>query len=96
MAEGVGFEGANVVYQAPPGDEDCYDLAVFSDGQCVVSCWRLTEEELAEVARTGVVWVKVQGTALPPMLIHGEALVHIGDRPAKAEPVLPRAKRKEP
>lgn len=90
MAQGVGFEGANVVYQAPKGDDNCVDLETFADGQQIISCWRLSEEELAEVARTGVVWVSVVGTVLIPLYVSGTALLTVGDRPARAEPVLPK------
>ena len=89
MAVGVGFEGANVVYQAPEGSTDCVDLETFVHGGKIVSCWRLDKEELAHIAETGVVWVSVDGGALPPMYISGTALVMVGDRPAKAQPVLP-------
>lgn len=90
MANGVGFEGANHVFQAPPGDTNCVDLETFTDGTQVISCWRLSEEELAEVARTGVVWLSVRGRALPPVLVSGQALVSIVDHPAQAEPLLPK------
>jgi hypothetical protein len=36
-----------------------------------VSCWRLTEEERIEVARTGNVFVKILGITLFPMSVHG-------------------------
>jgi hypothetical protein len=95
MATAVGFEGANVVFRAPQGmsQDECYDLQSFSDGQQVISCWRLTEEELSEIARTGVVWLSVMGRTLPPVSVSGAALVHIDGVPARAEPSLPIAKR---
>lgn len=92
MARGVGFEGANFVFEAPPGDNNCVDLETFIDAKngAVISCWRLSDEELDEVKRTGVVWISVQSIPIPPITVSGHALVLIGDRPAKAEPVLPK------
>ena len=95
MSQAVGFEGANVLYRAPESmsQEECYDLQAFTDGAQIISCWRLTQEELAEVARTGVVWLSVRGGVQPPVLVSGAALVLIGDQPARAEPVVPIAPR---
>lgn len=90
MAQSVGFEGANVVYQAPEGGDNCVDLETYSDGKQVISCWRLSEAEIGEVVRTGVVWVRVIGDRIYPMFVSGEALLTVDDRPARAEPVLPR------
>lgn len=89
MGQGVGFEGANVVFQAPKGATDCVDLQVCMNSEQIISCWRLSKAELEEVAKTGVVWVSIQGQGMPPIYISGEALMTVGDRPAKAEPVLP-------
>lgn len=89
MAQGVGFEGANMVFQAPKGAKDCVDLQVHNDGRQIISCWRLTKEELSEIAKTGVVWISIQGQGMAPIYISGEALMKVGDRPAKAEPILP-------
>lgn len=89
MAQSVGFEGADVLYLAPDGDTSCTDLQTFCDGAQVISCWRLSSEELAEVARTGVVWLRVAGTSVVPMHVSGTAEVLIDGHPAKAEPVLP-------
>lgn len=67
-------------------DEQCYALPVcrivtFIPGATAedapvavhahVSCWKLTEEERAEVARTGNVFLKIIGLSLPPLSIHG-------------------------
>lgn len=41
-----------------------------------VSCWRLTEEERLEVARTGNVFVKILGVTLFPMSVHGQLPVY--------------------
>jgi hypothetical protein len=90
MANPVGFQGANFIFGAPAGREDTVrdlEVAIFPDHS--VSCWRLSEEELAEVQRTGVVWLRIEGTRMFPVYVSGEALVLIGDEPAKAEPYIP-------
>lgn len=87
MTEGVGFEGANTVFY---GDgKTVRDLAVFADGQQIISAWRLTPDEIAEVQRTGVVWLSVMGTALPPVLVSIKPLVEIDGRAPVVEPVIP-------
>ena len=95
MAIPVGFEGCNSLLTAPTGQEhDVGDLPTFVCGEinCVTSCWRLSEEELAEVAATGVVWFRAAGRTHPPVQVSGQALVLIDGKPAKAEPVLTRIK----
>ena len=76
MAEFVDFKGSNrqllgFKHEALPGGE-CGDLPVqqMPDGYNI-SCWKLTEEELAEVAKTGVVWLMVYG-GHPPVCVVGE------------------------
>ncbi len=38
---------------------------------CIVSCWKLTTEELAEVIKTGRVWLTVCGSKMPPVTLSG-------------------------
>ena len=96
MAKPVGFEGANCVIQAPEGvpSEECCDLECFTAPGRIISCWRLSPEELNQITETGVVWLEVQGDRTPPVVVSGKALMTVGDRPARAEPVMPRAPRK--
>jgi len=89
MAEPVGFEGANLLISGEAAG--CRDLEAFREGSQVISCWRLTPEELEAVAKSGVVWVNVLcAGGVPPIYISGTPLVTIGDRPARAEPVIPK------
>lgn len=90
MAKSVGFEGANEILLAPVGDDNCSDLECFKDGHNTISCWRLSERELEEIAKTGVVWFAAVGNTHPPIYISGEALVNVGDKPSRAEPILTR------
>lgn len=56
MATPIDFPGANVVIAKDQPEYLPLPALVAGDGT-VVSCWRLTPEELAEVQRTGCVYV---------------------------------------
>ncbi|HEX8658318.1 MAG TPA: hypothetical protein VF690_12320, partial [Hymenobacter sp.] len=83
MAEFIDFPEANDVLKAAPGTEEYVsDLPIFRQpllGQqlkpghppCVVSCFKLSAEELAEVARTGLLYLQVLGPTHPPVSISG-------------------------
>lgn len=72
------FEGENAVLGAPEG-VGCDQVAPLSvlrtqytDGTpVVISCWKVTAEELAEIQRTGRVWLHVLGYTMPPVLVMG-------------------------
>ena len=60
-----------MVLGAPTGmDDSCDPLTVCRtewDGMpVVVSCWKVTPEELAEIQRTGRVWLAIWGESMPP------------------------------
>lgn len=75
------FDESNAVLSRPPSmtDEECAPLsilnAVTDNGRgirsVVISCWKLTAEELAEVQRTGRVWLTVFGETMPPVSVDG-------------------------
>lgn len=88
MANAVGFEGANDRLLAPKGDEGCRDLEIMRSDHGVVSCWRLTKEELERVNETGVVWLWIAGKTHPPVYVAGDDFVKVGDRPSRAEPYI--------
>lgn len=78
MAEACGFDEANTSLGPPAGmtEDQVQTLrvlrAVHADGQpVVISCFKLTAEELAEVNRTGRVWLGVLGTSMPPVWVLG-------------------------
>lgn len=80
MAQGIEFPEANTVLRAPTPEDAAagtvYDLHVHRyrdlDGNPnVISCWKLSPEELEEVARTGVVWFNSWGNTHPPISIFG-------------------------
>lgn len=78
MAEACGFEEANTSLGPPAGmtEDQVHTLRVFrgadTSGQpVVISCFKLAAEELAEVNRTGRVWLGVLGTSMPPVWVFG-------------------------
>lgn len=92
MADVVGFEGANFIYEGQ--SPDVFDLPCFKDDKSVITAWRLTPAEKLKVLETGVVWVRLLSHQVPPMGVSGWPLVTVGGRDSKAEPVLPRAPRR--
>lgn len=89
MATPIEFPEQNTILKAAPGTESWVrDLPIYRqypDGvndKCVVSCWELSAEELAEVARTGVVYFQCFGLTHPPVSVWGTSPF----RPADHEP----------
>lgn len=68
------FKQSNGVLGPPKGqtEDEVHSLCVFQDGQQVISCWKPTQEELAEIQRTGRVWLHVSGVTMPPVYVSGE------------------------
>ena len=57
-------------------DDECDPLCVadvlYSNGvHGILSCWKMTKEELEEVNRTGRVWLVVVGSVMPPVILSG-------------------------
>ena len=84
----VAFDEENSLLHPPPNmrAEDCETISVFqgttSHGiPIVVSCWKLTKEELEEVKRTGRVWLTVLGVTMQPAVIEGiSPFKEVGDK----------------
>ena len=76
------FTESNGTLDPPIGVDldDCEVLSIFR-GQLpnkqpvVISCWKLTKEELEEVTRTGRVWLVIWGQTMPPVYISGEKVI---------------------
>ncbi|MFD1328278.1 hypothetical protein [Mycoplana ramosa] len=74
MAQPVNFSGANMLLRAPEGSENVSDLATYTNGFCSVSCWEFDADELAEILRTGRVFLSVfSGKTQPPVFVGSEA-----------------------
>ncbi|MDX0251164.1 hypothetical protein GOC31_20925 [Sinorhizobium meliloti] len=72
----VQFSGANMLLRAPEGAENVSDMHTFTNGMCSVSCWELSAEELAEVNRTGRIYLSVfSGRTQPPVYVGDEESV---------------------
>jgi hypothetical protein len=89
MAKSIKFEGCNCTLSAPSkliglkpkaGGTDA-----FSDGKRIVTCWRLSAEELAEVAQTGLIWMIVDGQTMPTTVLSGQSVVSNKGVPATAK-----------
>jgi hypothetical protein len=68
------FDEENGVLHPPPGvsSKDCDMLSIwrgqYADGQvCIISCWKLTKEELEEINKTGRVWLHIHASCMPPV-----------------------------
>lgn len=88
MAEPTTFPEANAVLVGSPEDRAAgtvLDLPIHRykdlDGaHHVISCWALSAEELAEIARTGRVWLYSWGVTHPPISVHGQTPFQAGRR----------------
>lgn len=72
------FDEANCVLDKPLNMtyDQCEVLsvckAVCPEGTpVVISCWKLTEKEKQEIAKSGRVWVVVLGDTMPPLIPTG-------------------------
>ena len=70
------FEHSNCSLDSPSNmkTDDCEPLFVYRgldgrDRPVVISCWKPTAEEIAEIQRTGRVWLTVCGGMMPPVTI---------------------------
>lgn len=72
------FDEANTVLGKPADmtHEQCEAASVcrtqYDDGTpVVISCWKVTKEELEEIQRTGRVWLTIVGQTMPPAHVGG-------------------------
>jgi hypothetical protein len=79
MAEPVAFAGFTHDFGPPPGlDEMVGRLPVFMNGATVVSAWKLSPEELAEIQETGIVFLSIMsGTSVFPCYVGSESEVKL-------------------
>jgi hypothetical protein len=72
MAEPVSFHEQNDNLPPAKGTEKSVKtLPCFRDGEQVISAWRLTPAEIADVINTGIVWCGVMGSTQPPVYLTG-------------------------
>jgi hypothetical protein len=75
------FDESNGYIGPPPDmtDEECSSLSVWRgdfegpNGKIphVISCWKVTAEELAEINRTDRIWLDVVGFTIQPVFLSG-------------------------
>lgn len=67
------FPESNFTWKGWPATEnrpEVLDLPAYRSDNETISCWELSEHEIAEVARTGRVWLRVVGQQ-PPVCVEG-------------------------
>lgn len=73
MARATDFRGTNVRMNPPAGRDDVEPVMAFRNTGCCVTCWQLDAAALAEVARTGRVYLSVfMGGGMPPVFLGSE------------------------
>lgn len=77
MGQGVDFIGTNRRFKAPEGDEETIDsIDVYDNGRCVVTAWKLTDDELAEILASGTVYLTMMTSPnLVPHFVGSETTV---------------------
>jgi hypothetical protein len=81
MAEACGFSESNDVIDKPRdmSREECQALEILRTSvrteaglfPVIISCWKITPQELEEIKRTGRIWLYVYGHGMPPVAIEG-------------------------
>lgn len=73
------FPEQNFEYKKPADmtDEQCYSLPVFKgvdneDTPVIISCWKLSKEDLEDINQTGEIWLQIVGNGMPPVSIYTE------------------------
>ena len=75
MSRPVPFTGCNLRLVAPEGRDDVEPLDAFTNGNCIVTCWELSPEEMQSVQRTGRVWLTTMGNRFAPAFVGDEKAV---------------------
>jgi hypothetical protein len=74
LTRAIDFEGTNVIMRAPAGRDDVQDVHAFRNRACCVTCWKLDPDAIAEVARTGRVYLSVfMKGGMPPVFVGSES-----------------------
>lgn len=79
MAAGIDFKGTNRRFRAPEGDEETIgSIDVFDNGSCMITAWQLTAEELAEINKSGTVYLSMLSSPnLVPHFVGSESTVRM-------------------
>ena len=83
MADTIDFPRSNIVWrgwEAKGQRQGVDDLHAYRDldadpntdrAWTTISCWQLSNDEMAEIAKTGRVWLYVMGGRHPPVAVSG-------------------------
>lgn len=71
--EACNFEESNQLFGPPKGmtEDEVHTLYTYKGDRQVISCWKVTQEELEEIQKTGRVWLIVMGNDMPPVNLSG-------------------------
>ena len=69
MAETVNFPEANTRMNAPDSMDTCEDIVAFRGPETIITCWKLTDTELKQIQKTGIVWLHLWGDRMQPAYI---------------------------
>jgi hypothetical protein len=68
------FKEQNFTFNKPSSmtDEECGDLDVWKGKDSIgypviISCWKLSLEDLNRINETGCVWLSITGNGMPPV-----------------------------
>ncbi len=75
----VDFPESNFTFEKPIDmtDDQCLPLTVFK-GDCddgtpvIISCWKLSKEDLDTIKETGAIWLQIVGRGMPPVSLQTE------------------------
>lgn len=70
----IEFEGNNTLYTKPEGmsDEECGSLPTHQEGNSIISCWELSEEDLKKVLVEKKIWLGVLSPVQPPVFLSAQ------------------------
>ena len=74
------FKESNIVFDKPTdmSHDQCQSASAFvgqqTDGQpVIITCWKITANELEEFNKTGRIWCTHVGTGIQPHVLHTES-----------------------
>ena len=69
--EAISFPEQNIIFNKPESmtDEECGPLPAYRGEGQIISCWKLSPEDLAKVQETGAVWLSIVGLQQPPVWV---------------------------
>lgn len=77
------FEQVNFTFTKPKDmtNEQCMDLPVWkgnakdengNESPVIISCWKLSYEDLQEIQKTGCIYLSISGHGMPPVSLFTE------------------------